>query len=313
MLSANSYRPEPKATREKSRDFLGKKNKSPKSKFNIKNDPKVLVHGIVYFLTSATLIACICFCAYKIIRWQAENDLVDNEIKTLQAETVITEIAEAETEPVVVKRIDSHKALSAADPYWTLIKTPLISVDLSSSKAKNSDVAGWVQVPGTNINYPFVQTDNNDYYLNHSLNRSWSSAGWVFLDYRNSTNLSDKNQILYAHGRIDGSMFGSLANVLSTDWQQQTEGHIVKISTETTDSLWQVFSTYRIPVTNDYIRTEFSGEDDFNEFIKMIMSRSSFDFDTSVSYNDRIITLSTCIGLNDRVVLHAKLIKIAQK
>ena len=108
-------------------------------------------------------------------------------------------------------------------------------------------------------------------------------------------------------------MFGSLANVLSTDWQQQTEGHIVKISTETTDSLWQVFSTYRIPVTNDYIRTEFSGEDDFNEFIKMIMSRSSFDFDTSVSYNDRIITLSTCIGLNDRVVLHAKLIKIAQK
>lgn len=298
---------------------MDKKTKKTGSKFNIKNDPKVLAHAFVYFSTSAVLIACVCFSAYKIIRWQAENDLVDNEIKTLQAETIITEIAEPEpdAEPeetkTVVKRIDSHKLLSGSDPYWTLIKTPLISVDLSSSKAKNNDVVGWVQVPGTNINYPFVQTNNNDYYLNHSLNRSWSTAGWVFLDYRNNTNLSDKNQILYAHGRIDGSMFGSLANVLSENWQKQTENHVAKISTSTTDSLWQVFSTYRIPVTNDYIRTEFNGEEDFNDFVNMIMSRSNHNYNTTVNSSDRIITLSTCIGLNDRVVMHAKLIKIAQK
>ncbi len=325
MLSVNSYQPEKKATRESSRDFLTQKKKTKKgtkrtTKFNIKNDPRVIIRGIIYSLTTIVLVAIICFSAYNIIRWQAENDIADEQIRDLQQETVITEIAEepAETEPTettqpVVQTIDTHKLLSNTDPYWELVKIPLMDADLSSARAKNADVAGWIQVPGTNINYPFVKTDNNDYYLTHSLNRSWNSAGWVFLDYRNNSSLTDKNQILYAHGRIDGSMFGSLVNVLSANWQNNQSNHVVKISNDTSDSLWQVFSVYKVPVTSDYLKTNFDSDAEFGQFIRMISDRSVYDFKTTVTYADKIITLSTCVGLNDRAVLHAKLIKIAQK
>ena len=274
------------------------------------------MRGIIYTLTSVVLIFCICFSAYNIIKWRAENEMADEQIRELQAETTIIEVEpdpEPEPEPVVEQKEKISATISSTDPYWELSKIPLISVDLTSSIAKNQDVAGWIQVPGTNINYPFVHTDNNDYYLKHSLNRTWSSAGWVFLDANNSTNLTDQNQIIYAHGRYDGSMFGSLGNVLSAEWQEKTENHVVKISTRETNSLWQVFSVYRIPVTSDYLVTHFSDDQAFDNFLQKISARSAYDFKTTVHANDKIITLSTCIGTNERAVLHAKLIKIAQK
>jgi sortase B len=289
-----------------------KKKKTSTKKFNIKNDPHVVVRGIIYSLTSVVLIACICISAYNIIRWKAENDISDQQIVELQAETTITEV-DPEPTPETKEKGPVIANIPSTDPYWELSKLPLIDVDLSSSLAKNQDVAGWIQVPGTNINYPFVHTDNNDYYLKHSLNRTWSSAGWVFLDASNNINLTDQNQIIYAHGRLDGSMFGSLTTVLTGDWQNDTKSHVVKISTLKENSLWQVFSVYRIPVTSDYLTTSFESDSDFDNFLQMISARSAYDFKTTAHSTDKIITLSTCIGTTERAVLHAKLIKIAQK
>ena len=289
-----------------------KKKKTSTKKFNIKNDPHVVVRGIIYSLTSVALIACICISAYNIIRWKAENDISDQQIVELQAETTITEV-DPEPTPEAKEKGPVIANIPSTDPYWELSKLPLIDVDLSSSLAKNQDVAGWIQVPGTNINYPFVHTDNNDYYLKHSLNRTWSSAGWVFLDASNNINLTDQNQIIYAHGRLDGSMFGSLTTVLTGDWQNDTKSHVVKISTLKENSLWQVFSVYRIPVTSDYLTTSFESDSDFDNFLQMISARSAYDFKTTAHSTDKIITLSTCIGTTERAVLHAKLIKIAQK
>ena len=270
------------------------------------------MRGIIYSLTSVALIACICISAYNIIRWKAENDISDQQIVELQAETTITEV-DPEPTPEAKEKGPVIANIPSTDPYWELSKLPLIDVDLSSSLAKNQDVAGWIQVPGTNINYPFVHTDNNDYYLKHSLNRTWSSAGWVFLDASNNINLTDQNQIIYAHGRLDGSMFGSLTTVLTGDWQNDTKSHVVKISTLKENSLWQVFSVYRIPVTSDYLTTSFESDSDFDNFLQMISARSAYDFKTTAHSTDKIITLSTCIGTTERAVLHAKLIKIAQK
>ena len=318
MLSVNSYKPDKKVTRAtSSRGFLNtnKKKKTSSKKFDIKSDPHVIMRGIIYTLTSAVLLFCICFSAYNIIKWRAENEMADEQIRELQAETIIVEV-EPEPEPEPDPKPTKEKidvTISKDDPYWELSKIPLISVDLSASIAKNPDVVGWIQVPGTNINYPYVQTNNNEYYLNHSLNRTINSAGWVFLDMNNSAKLTDQNQVLYAHGRYDGSMFGSLNNILSKEWQEKTENHIVKISTLTDNSIWQVFSVYRIPVTSDYLTTNFENESDFDNFLQKISTRSVYDFQTTAHASNKIITLSTCIGTNERVVLHAKLIKIAQK
>ena len=108
-------------------------------------------------------------------------------------------------------------------------------------------------------------------------------------------------------------MFGSLRKVITNGWFDNKNNYIIKLSTEEENTLWQVFSVYRIPTTNDYIQVNFSDNDEFLEFVNKILKRSIFNFNTSISENDKILTLSTCYDDSDKVVLHAKLIKREKK
>lgn len=185
----------------------------------------------------------------------------------------------------------------------------MITVDFTDLIKQNKDTKGWIQVNGTNINYPFVQSNDNAYYLNHSFNKKKNEAGWVFLDYRNDINNLSKNNIIYAHSRLDKTMFGSLKNILKSNWYNDTDNHIIKLSTETENTLWQVFSVYHIKTENYYITTDFKNDEEFQKFINTISSRSKLKFDATVDVNDTILTLSTCYKTDEKVVLHAKLIK----
>ena len=221
---------------------------------------------------------------------------------------------EEEVEPEIlldeeVEIIEQVEEIPESNPYWDYINMNLINVDFDELKKINSNTKGWIQVNGTNINYPFVQAKDNKYYLIHSFDKSYNNAGWVFLDYRNNINSLSKNTIIYAHGRLDTTMFGSLKNILESGWLNNTNNYVVKLSTETENTLWQVFSVYHIPTTSDYIQVKFSSNEDFTTWAKMLIDRSSYNFNTSVSESDNILTLSTCYNNNEKVVLHAKLIK----
>ena len=94
----------------------------------------------------------------------------------------------------------------------------LLDIDFESLRKINSDVKGWIKVNGTKINYPFVQTSDNSFYLNHSFDKSKNKNGWVFLDYRNNlNNPNQKNCILYAHNMKNQTMFGTLKNTMNSD------------------------------------------------------------------------------------------------
>ena len=140
-------------------------------------------------------------------------------------------------------------------------------------------------------------------------NKSKNSAGWLFLDYRNDIKNMDKNTIIYGHGRLNGTLFGSLRNILESNWLKNKDNYVIKLSTLNDNTLWQVFSVYHIPTTSDYIQTSFSSNEEFTKFGAMLKKRSSYDFNTSIDENDHILTLSTCYNDEERVVLHAKLIK----
>ena len=185
----------------------------------------------------------------------------------------------------------------------------LIDVKFDELLKINSSVKGWIQVNGTNINYPFVQHSDNSFYLNHSFDDSYNDAGWVFLDYRNDSEILDQNTIIYAHSRLDESMFGSLKKILKNGWLDKEDNHVIKLSTLKENTLWQVFSIYHIPTSSDYLRINFNSNDDFNSWNSMIIDRSLHDFKTTVSTNDKILTLSTCYGKDEKLVVHAKLIK----
>lgn len=197
--------------------------------------------------------------------------------------------------------------------YWQFIKMPLIDVDIEKLIEQNDDTVGWINVNNTNINYPFMQTNDNKYYLTHAFDKSWNDAGWLFLDYRNNKDFSGRNNIIYGHSRLDKTMFGSLHNVLSNDWYTDKSNHVIRLSTQIENTMWQVFSVYKIPEETYYITTDFSNDTDYSRFLKKIKSRSVHDFGVNVSSSDKILTLSTCSSNNKRLVVHAKLIKRSYK
>ncbi len=199
------------------------------------------------------------------------------------------------------------------NPYWDFRDTDYLAADFSALRSQNPEVIAWLYLPGTDINYPVAQHTDNSYYLNHTFSRARNSAGWVFLDYRNRTfrdaETYDPNTIIYAHGRQDGSMFGSLKRIFTSDWQSNPDHFLLRTSTPSANQLWQVFSIYRLADSNDYIQTEFPEPRMFQDFLDTISARSLYDFHTPVTTSDHIITLSTCQDEHTKIVLHAKLIK----
>ena len=180
-------------------------------------------------------------------------------------------------------------------------------VDFNSLKEQNDETVAWIKVNNTNIEYPIVKKSNNSYYLTHSFDKSYNSAGWPFADYKNEFDGTDKNIVMYGHNRIDGSMFATLKGVLSPEWYNNEENRNIIFNTENENSIYEVFSVYQIENEEYYIQTEFKTEDKFEKFIETIKKRSIKDFGVEVTSEDSILTLSTCANNNKyRVVLHAK-------
>lgn len=262
---------------------------------------------ILIFIISITITI---YSSYKIITWEKDNQKTEKLIKSINKTQLIVEVSDTENTTIVpVENTPEDKF----NPYYDYINFKLIDIDIKKLKEINNETKGWLVVPGTTINYPFVQTTDNNFYLNHSIDKSYNKAGWVFLDYRNNLNVSEKNTILYAHNRHDNTMFGNLNKTLTDEWYNDKNNHIVKLSTEYENTLWQIFSIYRINKTNDYIKTTFKSEKEYEEFISLIKNRTEKTFDTTITTNDRIITLSTCHKDKERLVLHAKLIKYEKK
>lgn len=267
-------------------------------KRNIKRNNLLIL--IFMFICSIGLFVSI----YKIIKWKIDSNKTDEQIIKIQDIINIEDVNDTENTEII-----EQEEIPKANPYWDYIKMNLINVNFNELKSVNNQTKGWIQVNGTNINYPFVQANDNKYYLTRSFNKEYNEAGWVFLDYRNNLDGSDRNIIIYAHSRKDTTMFGSLKNILKNGWLDNSSNYVVKLSTEYENTLWQIFSVYHIPTTSDYIQTSFNNDDSFLEFANMLKNRSYHNFNTTVNASDKILTLSTCYNDNDKVVLHAKLIK----
>lgn len=175
-------------------------------------------------------------------------------------------------------------------------------------KELNDETVGWLNVPGTNIDYPVVKAKDNAYYLRHNFKREKDYNGWVFMNYLNSAEMLDKNTIIFAHNRYYSNiMFGTLNKVGKKTWYQNIKDNLITYSDINKEMKWEVFAAYTVPVTDDYLETNFSTDEDFNNFIKMIRSRSVISSDLEIKSTDKILTLSTCADINTRFVVHAVL------
>lgn len=275
-------------------------------KFYVKDNKKEK-NRMLYMIISLIFIITFLLSGYKILLWHMDNKKTDKSVDRINDIVVVDQIEDNDNMSLISEEDDKN------NPYWYYIKFPLINVNINKLKDINKDTVGWLNVNNTNINYPFVKTSNNDYYLNHSFDKSYNEAGWIFLDYRNDKSLSDRNNIIYAHSRLDKTMFGSLSKVLKSSWYSNKDNHIIRVSLENENSLWQIFSVYKIKEESYYITTYFKDDKSYISFLDKLKSRSLYDFKTNLNKDDKILTLSTCYSDTERTVVHARLIKKSSK
>lgn len=270
---------------------------------------KLKKKAFVNFILNIIFILCLIVFLHSflsIIKWEKDNRMTTEKINNLQDIVNIKEDADIDEKQII---LFGHEDEDDNSNYWYYASMNMIDVNLDKLVSQNNDTRGWISVGGTDINYPFVQSSDNKFYLNRSFDKTYNDAGWVFLDYRNNINNLSKNNILYAHARVDRTMFGSLRNVLKNEWLKNKDNHVIKLSTLNENSLWQIFSVYSLETESYYITTEFKNDADFQKYVNKSLERSRFDFNVNLNVNDIILTLSTCHGEKKKLVVHAKLIK----
>lgn len=197
--------------------------------------------------------------------------------------------------------------------YWDYMSIPFMEVDFNELLKKNSDTVGWIKVDGTKVNYPVVQYDDNNYYLNHAFNKTDNISGWIFADYRNDFSDFGRNTIIYGHNMNNKTMFGSIPSMLSSSYLNNSNNNYIKLSTPNTNTIWKVFSIYIIEPEVYYIKTNFYNEN-FGNWLNTMKERSVYDFGVDVDENDKVLTLSTCDNTGTkRIAVHAKMINIEYK
>ena len=183
-------------------------------------------------------------------------------------------------------------------------------VDLSAYLAQNPDFVAWLRIPGTNVDYPVVQTDNPDYYLNHTFSGKSSVVGTLFSLVDADYAAPGRNIAIYGHHlRSSGEkMFTSLMRYKNPDFYEDNQTIVL-------DSLYRhseytIFAVVNMKVGDwEPSRTTFSGNAAFMAFVNRAKSESLYDTGVEVGADDHILTLITCdrsyAGKEGRLVILA--------
>ena len=169
----------------------------------------------------------------------------------------------------------------------------LMAMDIDALCQVNGDVIGWIRIPNTDIDYPLLQGQDNDYYLDHSWNNKPNAAGAIFMEMENSADLSDFNTIIYGHNMRSGAMFGSLKKYRSQAYADE-HPHIYILHDKCV-LRYDIFAvhTVRLGTVTYAMRL---GEEDRAEYIEFALENSEIKTDVKPAASNSIITLSTCTG-----------------
>ena len=231
------------------------------------------------------MLAVLVFSSYQIIKTYRDNK---------HNQTVLTEVQTLYKEEIQTTPKGEEQKFPAFKKLQTI----------------NPDIIGWLTIADSTINYPVLQTDNNDYYLKHNYQAESARAGSVFKDFRN-TNQDEKNTIIYGHNMKDGSMFADIQKYMDKDFFKSHP--TFEYNTETENYKVEVFAVYETTTDFYYIETNFNETASFARYLSEVQKMSVYKTDVKVSDEDHIITLSTCDTGFDyekgRYVVQGKIVK----
>ena len=239
--------------------------------------------------------------------WQTAQALTVQPAETTLPTEPSTEAAtEPVTEPTTVPT-ESPETVWVPEPVWDEHMEELAAKDMESLRQVNPDVVGWIWIPDTPIDYPLLQGEDNEYYLEHTWKGEPSVYGSILLECENAADLSEFHTIIYGHNMRDNSMFGSLNEFESP---QHYEHHpYLYLLTDGGVLRYEIYSSYLAEVTGLTYGIGFEGESLRAEFLQLTLEKNLLATDVEPAVTDRILTLSTCTGMGyaQRRVLHARL------
>ncbi len=166
--------------------------------------------------------------------------------------------------------------------------------------SENKDLAGWLSIPGTDINYPVMyRADDNDFYLKHNFYGEDDINGLLVLDKRCLPDGSGLNNLIHGHNMKSGAMFGTLKNYLDPAWYKDHDK--IVFSTLYEEKTYEIFAVFKTTVynesTNDfqyYDYIDIGSKEAFTSYVTNAKEQSLYDTGVEVSWGDRLVTLSTC-------------------
>ena len=181
---------------------------------------------------------------------------------------------------------------------------------------KNKKLIGWLKIDDTNIDYPVMQTVNNEYYLDHNFNQEYDKNGSLFLDKDCNAAFPNTNMIIYGHHMKSGKMFGNL-NYYSKE-SYYKEHPQIQFDTIYEEGIYDVMYVFRSKIYNEdevvfkyYQFLDVNSEDEFYSAMDEMARMSLYDTGVTAEYGDKLITLSTCDNSEEdgRFVVVAKKVK----
>ncbi|MCI8891555.1 MAG: class B sortase [Eubacterium sp.] len=279
------------------------------------------------------LAAVLCLGYYSMTLWQ--DHLESQEFEKLQdmqnltghliRETSSDEgqegTAEQESGQADVSGTDDKKAAKKKDAKQQ-DKKKIDPADLTVLKKysdlykQNKDLAGWLSIEGTVINYPVMQTGkkNPDFYLHNGFDKKESDHGTLFVDARNDIVNRDTNLIIYGHNMRDGTMFGGLKSFMDKDYFEKHQELVFDTIYEKAKYRIVAVCLSKVNYQDDdtfryYNFLNAESKEEFQAFLANIQQLTVFDQNIDISYGDELLTLSTC----NSYVQDGRLFLIAKK
>jgi len=275
------------------------------------NEKKIKVNKFILFFRIISIIIII-YCLFYILTWFLENKKSSDMLKKVTESSVLNTVTiqipdstESSNNPEENPGNQNKPNNSTTN---TTKKIITYSLDFNNLLSINTDTVGWISVPNTSIHYPVVKHSDNKFYLNHSFDKSYNKAGWIFADYRNKFDGTDKNIIVYGHNRVDNSMFATLANTQKKYWYSNPSNKYITFNNPNGQIyVYEIFSAYTIKSETYYLTTTFKDDNDYQNFLNTMKNRSIYNFGVNVTAKDKILTLSTCDSSGkSRIIVHAK-------
>lgn len=263
---------------------------------------------VLYCIGGIALAAALFFGIRNFLSNQGSEALLDSMRQTQESEADVQDVIPA------ISAMPLETAIPTAEPTAAPTQIPLVENPYAESFLANEDMAAWIVIDGTVVDYPVMWTPRDEeYYLRRGFDGSYSSAGCLILDTDSCLAPLTTNLIIHGHNMRNGSMFAVLADYEDEDFYQ--EHQTITLYTADVERRYEVMAVFRSQVykkTDEVFKFyqffQADTEEEFADFYDNVMALAEYDTGVTAEFGDHFLTLSTCAYhvTNGRLVVVAK-------